>query len=339
MDFHLPKLKWLLPAVATGAMILSAGAQQAGQPIIFSAPQSGDAPGAASPPVPDNSPPDTLPGTLQAPMTVFNFNQSGGSLPSPPTPSLSPQQQRMQQLLNDRKNWTLMTPEEIFGMTAAEKMLEPPERDALGREKNPTQLERYLERESQLRNGPTNGWQNDRENSPWSLARERDNVNPLDSGRDGTTAARNFSQLFSGQPDRDDSANRNGNSGWAAFSQPLPQAATKPDLEQLAAMERFRQMLNPGSDETAQPSPEKQFFPSPKPAVDPFLTQPSFVPNPAGASFTPLSSGIGKPAGLTPLPGAVTSFLPVATPPWKPQPPPWLLQGPQPFVMPQPKGY
>jgi hypothetical protein len=219
-------------------------------------------------------------------------------------------------------------------------MLQPPERDALGQEKNPTQLERYLERESQLRTGSTNGWQNDRASSDWNLLPDRDNANPPDAGRDNMSAARSFSQLLNGQPNRDDSVNQNGNSGWDALSQPLPQAATKPDLEQLAAMERFRQMLNPGPVETVQSSPDSRFFPAPKPAVDPFLTRPDFVPNPAGASFMPLNSGIARPAGLTPLPGAVTSFLPaVAAPAWRPQPPPWLLQGPQPFVMPQPKGF
>lgn len=340
MDFHLPKLKWLLPAMATGAMVLSASAQQAGQPIIFSSPQTSDAQPAASSLAPDNSQPGILPGTLQAPMSLFNFNPPSDHLPLPAAPGISPQQQRLQQLLEERRNWTLMTPEEILGVTATEKMLQPPERDAMGTEKNPTQIERYLERESQWRNGPTNGWQNDRDNSPWNLSHDRDNANPLDAGRDSTAeTARSLSQFMNGQPNRNDAANQNGNYGWDVLSQPLPQAATKPDLEQLAAMERFRQLLNPSPVEAAQSSPDSQFFPATKRTVDPFITQPEFVPNPAGASFTPLSSGIARPAGLTPLPGAVTSFLPVAAPAWKPQLAPWLLQGPQPFVMPQPKGF
>ncbi len=154
MDFHPPKPKVLLLVMAICAMLLSAEAQQAGQPIIFSSPQTGDAQPTASSPTTDNPPPGTLPGLLQAPVSVFDFNQSGDRLPVPAAPGISPQQRRMQRLLEDRKNWTLMTPAEIFGVTATEKMLQPPERDALGREKNPTQLERYLERESQLRNGP-----------------------------------------------------------------------------------------------------------------------------------------------------------------------------------------
>jgi hypothetical protein len=340
MDFHPPNLKRLLLVMAMGAMVLPADAQQSGQSIIFSSPKTEEAPPATPSLAPDNLQPGILPGTLQAPVMFLNLNPPNDLLPLPAAPGISPQQQRMQKLLADRKNWILMTPEEILGGTTTEKMLQPPERDALGREKNPTQLERYLERESQLRNGATNDWQKDRADSSWNFSRDQDNANPLDSGPDSAAAARSWSQLLNSQPNRNDSANQNGNIGWDAFSQPLPQAATKPDLEQLAAMERFRQLLNPGPAETSQSSPDSKFFPTPKPAVDPFLTQPDFVPNPAGASFTPLSSGLTRPTGLTPLPGAVSSFLPaVAAPSWKPQPPPWLLQGPQPFVMPKQKGF
>jgi hypothetical protein len=244
-------------------------------------------------------------------------------------------------LLADRKNWTLMTPEEILGLEASGKMLQAPERDALGREKDPTPLERYLERETRLRNGPTNGWTDDRASQPWNFARDPDSANPPDYRRNNSAdAARSFSQILSGQRNRNENTDQNENSGREAFNLPLPQAAAKPDPQQLAAMERFRQLLNSSPAEEAQPSSDTKFFPAPKPVVDPLLTQPDFVPNPAGASFTPLSSGIARPTGLTPLPDTVTSLLPpVATPSWKPQPPPWLLQGPQPFVMPQQKGF
>jgi hypothetical protein len=341
MEFHSPKLKRLLLVMAMGAMVLPAGAQQSSQSIIFSSPPTSDLQQAATSLAPDNSQPDSLPDTIQAPVSLFNLNQTDERLPLPASPGISLQQQRMQKLLADRKNWSLMTPGEILGLTTTEKMLQPPERDALGREKNPTQLERYLEREGQLRNGPTNGWNIDRAGQPWNFARNPDSANPLDSGRNSRAdAPRGLNLLLNGQQNRDATADQRGNSSWDVFSQPLPQAAAKTDLEQQATMERFRQLLNPSPVETAQPSPDGKFFPVSRPAVDPFFTQPDFVPNPAGTSFTPLSSGIARPAGLTPLPGTVTSFLPpVAAPSWKPQPPPWLLQGPQPFVMPKQKGF
>ena len=341
MAIRPPKLNLPLLMLVVSALALSAGAQSAGRAIIFSTPQTDAEQPGKSPLGPVNSQPGILPGTLQAPAQLFDFNPPSDLPPLPASPGISAQQQRMQRLLNDRKNWILMTPEEILGSTTTEKMLQPPERDALGREKNPTPLERFLQRESQARNGLTNGWHNDRAGSPWNLARDQDNAKPLDSGRSSSAvAARNLSQVLSGLRNREAAADQNGNSGWDAFSQTPPQATTKLDVEQLAAMERFRQLLNPSPVEAAQPSADSRFVSTPKLAVDPFLIQPDFVPNPAGASFTPLSSGIARPEGLTPLPGEVTSFLPpVAAPSWKPQPPPWLLQGPQPFVIPKQKGF
>jgi len=340
MDFHPPKFRALLLVMAITAMVLSANGQQSGQSIIFSSPQADDAQPAAPSLAPDNSTPATLPGTMPAPMSLFNYNKPNSSLPAPAVPVDSLQQQRMRKLLEERKNWALMTPEEILGVNTTENMLQPPDQDAPGREKNQTQLERYLERESRLRNGLTNDWQNDRASSPWNFLRERDNANSIDSGRENqATAVGSLNQLLSGQRNQDDSANQNGNPGWDAFSQPLPQPSTKPDPEQVAAMERFRQLLAP-SPNPLEPSPDSKFFPVPRTVTDPFITSPDFVPNPAGASFTPLSSGLARPSGLTPLPGTVSSFSSsVTTPSWKPQPPPWLLQGPQPFVMPQPKGF
>jgi len=286
--------------------------------------------------------PGILPGTLQAPVTFFNLDPAIDSLPLPASPGISQQQQqRMRKLLDDRKNWTLMTPEEILGVKATGEMLQTPERDILGSEKQPTQMERYLERESRLRNGPTNDWNNDRSDQLRNFTRDPDGANPPDYRRNSSAeTARSFNQILNGQRNRDQNPDQNANSSWETFSQPLPQTTTKPDPQQLEAMERFRQLLNSSPAEDAQPSSDSKFFPPSKPVVDPLLTQPDFVPNPAGASFTPLNSGIAKPTGLTPLPGVVTSLLPpVAAPSWKPQPPPWLLQGPQPFVMPQQKGF
>ena len=245
----------------------------------------------------------------------------------------------MGKLLEERKNWALMTPEEIFGVTATGKLLQPPERDAMGREKNQTQLERYLNRENQQRTGSTNGWRNDKEDLPWNFSRDKDRANPFDSSRHGTEdAAQNLDRFLNGRRNTDISANQNGIVTWDSFNAPpAQQTSEKQNLEQMAAMERFRQLLAPSSTPVA-PSPDSRFFPVPKTVVDPNITQPDFVPNPAGASFTPLSSGTGKPAGLAPLPGIVTSTpQPVTVPAWAPQPPPWLLQGPQPFTMPQRK--
>ena len=338
MAFHLPKPIVPLLVVAMGAMALSAAAQPSGQSIIFSSPQNDDAQSATPSLAPQNSQMPVLPGTLQAPVSPFDGG-APNDLPVPPPQANFSEQQRMGKLLEERKNWTLMTPAEIFGVTTQEKLLQPPERDAMGREKNQTQLERYLDREDRLRTGPTNRWQNDTADSPWNFSRDKDNANPFDFSRHGADdAAQNLNRFLNGQRNSDASANQNGNVSWDPFNTPAQQPTPeKQNLEQLAAMERFRQLLEPGSAQES-PSPDSKFFPVPKTVVDPNITQPDFVPNPAGASFLPLSSGIGKPTGLTPLQGIVNSTAQsAAVPAWAPQPPPWLLQGPQPFAMPQRK--
>jgi hypothetical protein len=324
MAFHLPKPIVPLLAVAMGAMVLSAAAQPSGQSIIFSSPQNDDAQSATPSLTPQNSQMPVLPGTLMAPVSPFDYD-APNDLPVPPPPQAnSSEQQRMGKLLEERKNWTLMTPAEIFGVTTTEKLLQPPERDAMGREKNQTQLER---------------WQNDEADSPWNFSRDGDDANPFDFSHHGAgDSARNLDRFLNGQRNNDASANQNGNVSWDSFSTPAQQQTPeKQNLEQLAAMERFRQLLEPSSA-TEAPSPDSKFFPVPKTVLDPNITPPDFVPNPAGASFTPLSSGIGKPTGLTPLQGIVNSTPQSAVvPAWAPQPPPWLLQGPQPFTFTTPQ--
>ena len=343
MDYCLSKLKLPLLAVAAGAMVLSARAQQSGQPIIFSPPQAGGAQSDTPSLAPQNSQMPVLPGTLQAPDPGFNFQAPNDPPALPSQQANASEQQRMGKMLEERKNWTLMTPAEIFGVTATEKLLQPPERDAMGREKNQTQLERYLDRENQYRAGPTNDLQNDSADSPWNFSRDKDkdNANPFGSSRPVTDAAQNLNRFLNGQRNNEVSASQNGIVSWDSFNAPPAQPTPeKQNLEQLAAMERFRQLLEP-SPASATPSPASRFFAVPKTVLDPNITQPDFMPNPAGASFIPLSGGTGKPAGLTALPGIVNSTLqPAVTPAWAPQPPPWLVQTPQQpftFTMPQRK--
>ena len=334
-----------LLVIAVGAMVLSAEAQQSDRSIIFSTPLDDDAQSATPSLTPQNSQPPVLPDSLRAPDPAFDFHAPNDFPVLPITTantSQTSQNQRMKKMLEERKNWTLMTPAEIFGVPPTEEIVKPPERDSTGREGNPTQLERFLNRENQLRGSLTNGWQNDRDNSSWIFSRDRDDKIPIDSGRDSTIdAAQKLSRFLSGQQNGDGDANRDQNNhGWDSFNPPAPQTPEKPDLEQIAAMDRFRQLLAPSTVSASESSPDNQFFSVPKSVsdLDPNITQPDFVPNPAGASFTPLLNGIGKPAGLTPLPGISSPVPPpVTVPAWAPRPPPWLSQGPQPFVMPQRK--
>lgn len=315
-----------------GAMVLSAAAQQSGQAIIFSTPPPDDMQSAGPSLAPPAPAAVTLPGTMQAPVSPFSDAALNNNLILPPPPNSAGQQQN-KQLLDDRKNWTLMTTEEILGVT------QKPEHDTLGQDKKSSQLERYLERESLSSNGRTNGWQNNQANSPWNLPQGQERTDPFDSRHnDAADASQNFDpgRFFNNQRSINATANQSGNAGWNPFDTPSPQAPVKPNLEQQAAMERFRQLLAPSPALTAESAPNSRFLPAPKAAPDPFLTQPAFTPNPAGASFTPLNSGISRPTGLTPLPGITTPVShPATVPSWAPQPPPWMAQTPPPFSGPQ----
>jgi hypothetical protein len=117
--------------------------------------------------------------------------------------------------------------------------------------------------------------------------------------------------------------------------------APAPDFaQQQADMDQFRQLLNPSSvpiTATTTLSDRTTSFKAPTALSDSDSIQP--LANPVGASFAPLSSGIGEPASLTPLPGITrqVNLQPVTTPAWAPQPAPWMSQAPQPFVVPQRK--
>lgn len=342
MVFHLPRINLPLLVVAMVAGVLSADAQSADRSIIFSTPKSDDTPAVTPSLTPQNSQLPVLPGSLQAPDPALQFQAPNDDLVEPPPVVITPRSQRMEKLLEDRKNWTLMTPEEILGVTPADELLRSPDRDALGREKNTTPLQRFLDRESQTHTAPTNGWQIDEDNLPWKPSQNRDDVDPFAPGSDNTVnAAKRLSDYLNGRQTGEGTAGRNNNNyGWDAFFPPAPQKPDKPDPEQVAAMDRFRQLLNPAPAPTTEASPDNTYFSTTKtsPAVDPYLNQPDYVPNPAGASYTPLTSGIGKPNGLDPLPGIVTpGTTPALTPAWTPQPAPWLIQGPQLNVMPQRK--
>jgi len=347
MVFHLPSLKLPLLAVAMGVMVLSARAQSSDRSIIFSTPKSDDTTAATPSLTPQNSQLPVLPDSLQAPDPTFHV-QAPNDIPAAPPPVANPlQAQRMKKMLEERNDWALMTPEQILGTTPTEELLPSPERDATGSKNynnynNAAPLNRYLDRENGLRGGFTNRWQNSRDDSPWNLSRDRNDLNPLDPGRDSPLdAAQRLNEYLNSRRFGDSTANRNDkNYGWDAFNPPAPQTPDKPDVAQVAAMDRFRQLLNPSPAPAAESSPDSKYFPAAKtaPVVDPYITQPDYVPNPAGASYTPLTSGIGKPTGLSPLPGIVNQGIAPVTPPaWAPQPAPWLIQGPQPFVMPQRK--
>jgi hypothetical protein len=325
-----PSQFMLLFCACAGAMIVSAPAQQAGRSITFSTPQNSDAAASAPPASLNSDKPNST--DQRAPLSLFSPGVPASQLPAPPPQIISPAgRERMKQLQEDQKNWSLMSPEEIFGVATLDQ-------DASENEEDQNQVERYLNRQNRLQSGPTNGAP-DANQASWNFSRNNDgrsDANWFDPEQNkAENAMQSLSQLLSSKP-QGNVANLNNKSGWNIFggssSQPSQPPSAKLDLAQKEAMARFQELLEPklSSVSAVSANANSPYFPAPK--FDPNITQPDFTPNPSGASFTPLSDGISRPTGLTPLPGIVS--LPpqvAATPSWAPQLPPWLSQGPQPF--------
>ena len=282
-------------------------------------------------------PPESLDfgNTLQAPPS-FNFSGPPVDTPLPVgVPVVSPAEAlRMQDLLDRRKNWMLLTPAEILGATTPEKILGIQEHDAAGRPKNLTALERYTERQNQTPpvNTNTNAF------PTWNFSdKQPDTSNSIPGGLGSPDNM--AGPLLNPAPDNQTFAGQNENNNWSKlFGSPSPSPVVI--LAQQTDMERFRQLLQPGSSSTAAaatPSLSGIKISLPQTALSSGLGQSALTP--VGASFTPLNSGIGKPAEMPKLPSIWSLSLtsPPSAAAWAPQPPPWLSPTPQPFAFPQRK--
>jgi hypothetical protein len=352
MGFSSAKLNCCLLILGMALAAYSTAAQRAGrrpgQAILFSSPDddnvSSNAPSlAAKPPTMD------LANAVQSPAANPSAASPGG-LP-PPTPAISPAQVRqLQRLLDERKNWALLTPEEILGLPTREKILGLQDRDALGQPKNETVLERFYERQEQLR-VRTNSNNYSYDNYSYGAAGSAPHADF--SGGQGMQMNPNLWMPAGGKPEnptlldqflngttgsRAASAQAAESSGFKLFNLPASSAGAAP--EPAAAAGEFQQLLSPSSPPGVATK---------APALGgPILSSSSLSPKPAfgqspaiplGASFTPLGSGIGMPVVATPLPGVFgqTNAAPVLAPEWKPQPPPWMSSTPQLGAIPQRK--
>lgn len=304
-NFSLPLLAgaWIVVALSVEAQ---QPATNAGQSIIFSSPDNGR--GSSNPtPFSTKSSSPNFRDSFQSASPVPTFDDL--SVAPPPAPG---EGQQLQRLPERRKDWVFMTPAEILGVTTPGKNLQTQERDAAGQPKNPT---------------PSQNSSGDRYNRTNNAA-----FNPADSGLENPQSTI-FSRLNAALND-DLFTSQNADSNRSKLSgSPAPNPAQQADMDQ------FRQLLEPGflPATAATLSPGRTALSQPQTSPAPGTTQP--LVNPFGASFTPLSSGIGKPAGLQPLSGVTrqTSTQPAITPSWAPQQPPWMSQTSQPFVIPQRK--
>jgi len=325
----------LFVVFAAMAVVPGVGAQQ---PIIFSRP-AGEVAEKANSFMPSPSQLRGAAGAFNAPSPLFGIGQSAGSydvLPGSRAPvAVSPEEaKRWQKVLETRKNWTLMTPEENLGILTPEKILgitDPNHNEKL------TPAERFLMRQG---HGVSDSATNGRSSMAWLREDSSDNPFRSPGGNDRQSSlgdkaergsARNINQFLNGSPNTPFGVDPKAESPWTSpFNRPAPVA--KPDLAQEAAMERFRALMEPSSPPDKVPTAARV---AAVPAPDPNMqVLPAF--NPAGRSFTPIQSGISRPTGLMPLPGITRPYsLPATTKPaGKPQPPPWLSDSPRPFSTP-----
>jgi hypothetical protein len=336
MNFH--PVIFLARWAGMGAIVVMAMPGAAQETIQYTKPVDQDLPGKANASKPKNTGRNSA-GAFNAPSSLFgeknpvvNFDVLPGS-PSPNAVSPASAEQ-WRKFLDAKKNWTLMTQEEVLGISTPEQIL------GITDPKNDPKLsveERYLQRQDRLAAaGVTNALQRP-DAASWHGDSPMDPFHRADAtarfaqtlGGSIPGAARNLNQLFNSNPDSSVDVNKKKDSAWAnpfGMPEPLP----KPTPEQLAGMDRFRALFEPAAPEKA---PEAARFSYPPAAAPDRNLQVLPAYNPAGRSFSALESGIAKPTGITPLPGITGSRL---TPAKKTaslvQTPPWLSDSPQVFT-------
>jgi len=348
MDLRLLSSKCLpLLAVAALALVSSAAAQgsvtNGGRSIIFSTPDNTEISSNLTSLATPRTTPANFKSVFQDTAPAFNnFAPSPGPAPL--------EQRRFQKSSNQRPDWVFMTPAEIMGVAPEQLFNRSTSDEDNQREGSLTPTERYVERQSQPARTNSESFSRDNPFSPqgfWSdgngQATNGDSFHPISGSEFGDVRSTILNQSLNDAPNNNLLANPKVDSVWSKlFGSPVTTLTPGPDAaqqQQQQSMDQFQQLLNPVSTPvTTTISPGGTTFTQPQTSLsDSDSTQP--LANPVGASFTPLSSGIGEPAGLTQLPGIIRqSALPsVTAPAWAPQPAPWMSQTPQPFAVPQRK--
>jgi hypothetical protein len=255
---------------------------------------------------------------------------------------VNPNAAQWQKVLNERKNWALMTPEQIMGIPTPESILgipDPKEDPKLSLE------ERFLQRQDRqsqmmasnnlVRANPYL-WNNDA--AAAGVFQGSDGNGPLDKlapdrPQVGSGLRANPAPFITPTPRPVVGGVPVADNIWASpFGSPEP--LPKPTPNQLAGMETFRALLDTAPPPAPTPA-ASTFSSQPAPAVDPFLQQSSTPFNPVGSAPSAVASSITRPAGLTPLSGVMAPPPPRPKPPPLVQTPPWMSQTPTMGTFPQ----
>lgn len=276
-------------------------------------------------------------GGFNAPASLFTLGpgQAFDPLPGAPAPPpVSPEDaQRWQKFLDGKKNWTLMTPEEILGVPTPEKILGIPDRNG---DDKLTLEERFLRRQERLSSAATTN--NYRRPDSYlrpdqsDIFRQPGASDPF--ARSGANqeagSSKYLNQLLNAVPDSSVRAKEKPGAAWLnPFD--LPPPPPKPTPDQLAGMERFRALMEPAEalEKPASPARSTLVASAPSPYLEP---SPSF--NPAGHTFAAPQRNIGKPSGIKPLPG-ITGPYPAPRPTGLSKLPPWMSDSATPINLPQ----
>ena len=299
---------WLL--LAGMAMTLArvpeaqAAGRRPGQPILFS--DADDSTVSSNMPSLAPKPPSSLDfaNAIQSPGANLGAASQTGQLPEPAPPAISAAQiQQMQRRQDKQKNWALLTPEQILGLSSPEKVLGLQERNAAGQPKNESVMAQYSERQDRLRTRTNNVnfglvGLTPRRDFAGDLAPQVNSATWVPAaGRPENPTLKD--QFLNGAQDDRAANSQAPASGWSkSFNLP---AQPEPTPEHEAAMEQFRKLLQPHSP----PGDTVKSSSLGSPVFGPASTAPapeSSAMTPVGASYTPLSSGITVPNGVTPVP-------------------------------------
>jgi hypothetical protein len=266
------------------------------------------------------------PSSYTAPSSIFNSapEASFDVLPgaSRPKPLSAEALRQMQKNYDQSKNWTLMTPAEIMGVTAAERILGLPDPD-----KNLSTTERYFKRQEQQRStSATNAMMRslnggELDDNPFAAARRDQKNKNHDSvwNIPDQTAANDKNGRTAAEIEQ---ADRRALSPWgSAFN--VPVAQKKSDFEIQAALERSRA----ASELSVTPAAASGFSAVPSRTPSSF-GKTEIKPSPIANSYAPVRDTASRPVGVAPLP-TINSARQQAltTPKPKPltQPPPWVV--------------
>jgi hypothetical protein len=308
-----PAFFWSLLLAATVSCSLRAVADdpqpQALKPVIFSGP------------LPDQETAPARPGSIQfddpfrAPLSFNSKAGNSGPLPPPPVNNHRP--------AAEKKDWILMTPEEILGVKTPEQILGV-ESDATSSGKTPEQL--FLDRQKRAEADSANGIGigSFKDSSRWSATKEAKMGGPISDSPEGTF--QNLSRILNADRSGNGLFPLNQNSGWVPAAQVLPSDPVQV-AKHKADMDEFRALLGEETEKKVVTTPVNYYDSPAQKFKEGSASDPLFA-NPFGAGAKPMNSTLARPVAPAPLMEWSVPKKKVETPSWAPKPPPWLSQDP-----------